>query len=63
MKILTAHCYSDGILRRIRNMLAPNGSNNNAPAITVVGSVTGTVVEVQPGPLEPLQFMRVSSTS
>ncbi len=34
--------YATRFLRRIRNVLAPNGSSSNAPAITVVASGTAT---------------------
>ena len=40
---ITVVCYA-ARRRRIRNVLAPNGSSNNAPAIIVVGS--GTVDRV-----------------
>jgi hypothetical protein len=33
-------------LRRIRSVLAPNGSSSNAPAIIVVGSGTAVVTSV-----------------
>ena len=44
-KTCLIHCYAVYLLRRMRSVLAPNGSSINTPEIIVVGSGTpGTVM-------------------